>query len=167
LIGLVESSFVDGKPSGASSSKIFTHAVCIIKNVVKGDQDKRGSTAVIRFMETATAAASKPERQTQDSLSMQARMVLGMWEFTAVLSVRNSVTDDDIQDVFKSATGLLGAYLRQGKVEDAVKVSEGMLPLIACSESLESIKEIIAGHLAEAHMPTLRDTKSTRMLNNG
>lgn len=156
LISLVESSFVDGKPHDESSSRMFIDAACIIKNVVKGDQDKRGSAAVIKFMETATAIASMPEQQMH-----QASVISGMWEFTAVLSVRKSVTDDDVQDIFKSTTELLDAYLRQGNVEDAVRVSKGMLPAIARSESPESIKDIIVGHLVEARMQTLRGMEST------
>jgi hypothetical protein len=129
LMDLVKSSFVDNKPSG-SSHAVFSGVACIIKNVVEGTEDKRGSDAVLRFVKMATGIATRSEQKTQGILDAQANIVFGMEEFTENLSMRRLMRND-MHKLFESATELLGAWLVQGNISNAVRIAKDLLPDIS------------------------------------
>jgi hypothetical protein len=128
VVGLVESTFVDDKPSGLSRA-VFSGVACIIKNVVEGTEDKRGSDAVLRFVKMATGIAMRSEQKTQGILDA-ANIVSGMKEFTENLS-RRGLMRNDMHKLFESATELLGAWLVQGNISNAVRTAKEVLPYIS------------------------------------
>lgn len=150
VMNLVESSFVDNKPSNLSNG-ILSDAATIIKNVVEGIQDRRGSSAVLQFVDMATAIARRPEQRACELSNVQADIVSGMAEFTCNLLARNKFTQDDVHSIFESATELLDIYLRQGRIEDAVDMAKNIMPNIPKSRAPEWVRPTIEEHWTTAH----------------
>ena len=150
LLGLVERSFIDGKPSFASRA-IFSNAATIIEDVVEDAQDTKGSGDALRFIEMTTAILTRSGRtQTHEDLKALADMVISVAEFTGNLSLRSNITRNDVHEIFELTTLLLGTHVREGNVGKAADAALTLISEIGGTSSSEDIRGKIVEYLTGA-----------------
>jgi hypothetical protein len=159
LAGLVESTLVGNKPSAGSQS-VLSGASGIVRNVVSGKWDKRGSDAVLRFIKMATAIPTRTGEQTAEDLKVQARVVSGISCFIENLSLYPDINHTDLQDILGLTTGLLEMCFKHGKVKDAVLIAENLLPVSTSASPVEEVRSIVLNELGRMHAQLLRQMPS-------
>jgi hypothetical protein len=155
LAGLIESTLVGNKPSAGSQS-VVSGASGIVRNVVSGKWDKRGSDTVLRFIRMATAIPTRTGEQTAEDLKVQARVVSGISCFIENLSLYPAIKHTDLQDILGLTTSLLEMCFKHGKVKDAVLIAENLLPVSTSASPVEKVKSIVLDELGRIHAQLLR-----------
>ncbi len=160
LAGLIESTFVGNKPSAGSQS-VLSGASGIVRNVVSGKWDKRGSDAALRFIKMATAIPTRTGERTAEDLKVQARVVSGISCFIENLSLYPGINQTDLQGILGLTTDLLEMCFEHGKVKDAVLIAENLLPVSTGASPVEKVKSIVLDELGRMHAQLLRQMPST------
>jgi hypothetical protein len=152
VVDLVESSFVNGRPS-ESSYALFADTAFIIGKVVEDTKDKKGSDAVRRFLEMATKVAN-----IQGGSDAQKSIVSGMWDFTGNLAGKKTVTHNELFELFDMTTSLLNVFVVQEKAEYAVTIMNGLLPELSLVNEKDLRSTIIGMTRAAGAIQYLRDS---------